>query len=284
MPQRLRTVWTILPAAGWLFLFLLVPIFIILFYSFLSRGLYGGIEYHFTLDNYKRLFDPLYFSTIFRSLKLAASNTLLCLALGYPLAYFISSSGKWKNILIILVVIPFCTNFLLRIYAWMIILGRNGFLNKALMFFGITEQPFSFLFSSGAVSVGLAYAYLPFMILPVYAALERMDRSLLDVSRDLGATPLQSFYHVVLPLTKSGIFAGSILVFIPSLGEFIIPDLLGGSNNLMIGNVIKDQYFSARDWPFGSAFGILIISCISLLLFLFTYYLSKDKTDSKGIL
>ena len=258
-----------------------IPLTIIFVYSFFERGIYGGIEYVFSFNNYYRVIDPLYLKAVLRTVYIASLNTLICLIIGYPLAYFISNqSQRKKNILLFLVTLPFWTNFLVRIYAWMIILRTEGFLNNVLLWMNLINKPFEILFTDKAVLIGMVYGYLPFMILPLYASIEKLDRNYLDAARDLGATPIKTFWRVIIPLTKPGIIAGSILVFVPSLGAFIIPDLLGGAKSMMIGNLIKDQFLSARDWPFGSALSFIVMAVVLILLMI---YLRFGQTVSEKL-
>ena len=261
------------PAALWLGLFFLAPLLIILVYSFGTSGVYGGITLGFNPGNYLNVFDPLYLEIIGRTFFIAATNTLLCLLLGYPLAYFIAlKGGRWRNVLILLVVVPFWTSFLIRAYAWVVILNGNGLANKTLQFLGITDEPLTLIFTPQAVTMGLAYAYLPFMILPLYAALEKFDVSLKEASQDLGASRWQTFWRVTFPLSTPGVVAGSILVFIPSAGEFVIPDLLGGSRSVMVGNLVQQQFLQARDWAFGSALAMMLAV---LLVGAITFYVRR---------
>ena len=201
----------------------------------------------------------------------------MCLLLGYPLAYFIVFKGRrWRNALILLVMVPFWTSLLIRAYAWVVILGGNGLANRALQFLGITDQPLTLIFTPQAVLMGMTYSYLPFMILPLYAVLERFDTRLKEAAKDLGATRWQTFWRVTLPLSMPGLIAGSILVFIPSAGEFVIPDLLGGSRTVMTGNLIQQQFLQARDWAFGSALSVMLAV---LMLAAIMFYIRRVGTD-----
>ena len=247
------------PVTLWLGLFFLVPLLLILAYSFGTSGVYGGITLGFNPGNYLKVFDPLYLEIIVRTFVIALINTFLCLVLGYPLAYFIAlKGGRWKNILILMVMIPFWTSLLLRAYAWVVILGGNGIANRVLQFVGITDEPIILIFTPQAVLMGMVYSYLPFMILPLYAALEKFDVRLKEAAQDLGASRWHTFWRVTFPLSMPGVIAGSILVFIPSAGEFVIPTLLGGSRIVMTGNLIQDQFLAARDWAFGSALAVML--------------------------
>ncbi len=266
----------LLPTTIWLFIFFVLPLIFVLVCSFLERGTYGGINWVFTLSHYQRLISPLYWGVFWRSLQLAALTTVICLIIAYPLAFFIvTRSPRWRNLLLGLVIIPFWTNFLVRTYAWILILGNEGVINSVLRSLQLIDQPLTLLFTPFAVIVGLIYGYLPFMILPLYATLERLDFSLIEAAQDLGANDLKSFLRVILPLTKRGIIAGSILVFIPALGAFITPDILGGARTLMVGNVIQNQFLQARNWPFGSALSIILMGLI-LIPILIYFQTSND--------
>ena len=265
------------PVTIWLGLFFLVPLLLILTYSFGTSGVYGGITLGFNPGNYLKVFDPLYLEIIVRTFVIALINTILCLALGYPLAYFIAfKGGSWKNILILMVMIPFWTSLLLRAYAWVVILNGNGIANRALQFLGITDEPLTLIFTPQAVMMGMVYSYLPFMILPLYASLEKFDVRLKEAAQDLGASRWHTFWRVTFPLSIPGVIAGSILVFIPSAGEFVIPDLLGGSQTTMTGNLIRAQFGQARDWAFGSALSVMLAV---LLLGAIMFYVRKVGTE-----
>ena len=252
------------PSALYLLIFFVFPLLIVLVYSFLTRGTYGQLVWKFTLDNYVRVIDPLYLSILWRSILIAGANTLICLLFSYPFAYTLArmENLRTRNILLILVMVPFWTNFLVRTYAWRVILGTDGPLNGLLLGVGIIQEPLPLIFNNGAVMVGLVYGYLPFMVLPLYAAIERIDFSLVEAAHDLYADGRAAFWRVVLPLSMPGILAGSILVFVPSLGTFVTTDLLGGSKSVMIGNLIQSQFLTARDWPFGSAFSVLLMAAV----------------------
>jgi spermidine/putrescine transport system permease protein len=265
------------PVTVWLGLFFLVPLLLILAYSFGTSGVYGGITLGFNPGNFLKVFDPLYLEIIVRTFVIALITTLLCLTLGYPLAYFIAlKSGSWKNVLILMVMIPFWTSLLLRAYAWVVILNGNGIANRTLQFLGITDEPLTLIFTPQAVLMGMVYSYLPFMILPLYAALEKFDVSLKEAAQDLGASRWHTFWRVTFPLSMPGVIAGSILVFIPSAGEFVIPDLLGGSRTTMTGNLIRSQFGQARDWAFGSALSVMLAV---LLLGAIMFYIRRVGTD-----
>lgn len=253
--------WGLLfPAGFWLFFFFLVPLGIVLVYSFAQRGVYGGIEWAFSLENYARALDPLYVKILWRSLGMALFTTIFCLLCGYPFAYFIAfAPAQLKNLLLILLIIPFWTNFLIRTYAWIVILQEEGLINSLLLSIGVIRQPLNLLYTPMSVMLGMVYGYLPFMVLPLYSSLEKLQPALLEASMDLGANRLKTFLHVTLPLTAPGIAAGVVLVFIPTIGEFIIPDILGGAKTVLIGNLITNQFLTARDWPFGAAITFIVV-------------------------
>ena len=250
----------LLPATIWLILFFILPLIIVLVYSFLERGTYGGVTWEFTLRNYQRLVNGLYLNVFIRSLGLATFTTLSCLFIGYPLAFFIASRPyPWRSFLLFLVIIPFWTNFLVRTYAWIVILRAEGVVNSLLESLQLIDEPLDLLFTPFAVIIGLIYGYLPFMILPLYSTIERFNFSLIEAAHDLGANDLKTLMRIILPLTRQGIIAGSILVFIPALGAFITPDILGGAKTLMVGNIIQNQFLQARHWPFGSALSMILM-------------------------
>jgi spermidine/putrescine transport system permease protein len=232
----------------------------------MTRGAYFGLGPPWTLTNYARVWDPLYAIVLWRSLILATIATVLCLVLGFPLALFISQSGKRKSLYLNLVMLPFWTSFLVRLYAWIFLLRDTGLINTLLRSLGITHEPLPMLYNDGAVILGLVYGHLPFMVLPLYATLERLDRSLLEAAADLGARPWTTFGLVTIPLCRPGILAGSVLVFIPCLGSYIVPDLLGGGKSIMIGNVVQNQFTTARDWPFGAALSFALMALVLVLL------------------
>ncbi len=262
--KRLRLIF-LTPAVAVMGLLFVAPLGIVLVYSLMSRGVYGGVGLPWTLENYQRLIDPLYLRIMARSFVMAGTATIGCLTLGFPLALFIARS-KRKNLYLYLVILPFWTSFLVRTYAWMFLLRDTGLINTALMATGLIHQPLPLLYNAGAVLIGLVYGYLPFMVLPLYAALERVDRSLLEAAADLGARPWQSLWRVLVPLAAPGIRAGAVLVFIPCLGAYLTPDLLGGSKTIMVGNLIQNQFTNARDWPFGSAVSLALMAVTMLLL------------------
>jgi spermidine/putrescine transport system permease protein len=263
--KRLRRLF-IAPAAAILAVTLVAPLAIVLIYSLMTRGAYGGVEHPFTLENYSRLYDPLYGAILWRSFWIAAIATALCLVIAFPLALFIARSGPKKHLYLSLVILPFWTSFLIRTYAWMFLLRDTGLINTVLQSLHLIHDPLPMLYNSGAVILGLVYGFLPFMVLPLYATLERLDPALAEASADLGARPWQTLWRVTIPLCSPGIRAGSILVFVPCLGTYITSDLLGGSKTILIGNLVQNQFTSARDWPFGAAASIALMAVAMALL------------------
>jgi len=264
--NRLRTIF-LTPAAAIAITTLVAPLFIVLAYAFLTRGGYGGVEMPVTVENLTRLWDSLYGVIFLRSIWIAGLATAICLILGFPLALFIARSGPRRNLYMSLVVLPFWTSFLIRTYAWMFLLRDTGLINTALQAMGIIHQPLPLLYNDGAVILGLVYGYLPFMVLPLYSALEKLDPSLLEAAADLGARPFTALLRVTIPLCAPGIRAGAILVFIPCLGTYLTSDLLGGSKTVLIGNVVQEQFTAARDWPFGAAASLALMAFAIALMF-----------------
>jgi spermidine/putrescine transport system permease protein len=266
----LQALVLIFPSLFWLVVFFALPLVIVFVYSFLTRGPYGQIVWDFNLQNYVRFFDPLYLRIFARSFRIAGITTALCFVLGYPMAYWIATRPpRWRNTLLLLLMIPFWTNFLVRTYAWILILRDTGLINNALLSLGLISEPLPLFGTDLAVIIGLVYGWFPDMVLPCYAAVERLDHSLVEAAQDLGANELRAFLRIVFPLTLPGIVAGSILVFIPSLGAYITPDLLGGAKSVMIGNVIQSQFLSVRDYPFGSAFSFVLMAMMLLATLLY---------------
>jgi spermidine/putrescine transport system permease protein len=260
--QSLSAWLLLLPNTAWLILFFMLPLLVVLAYSFMERATYGGVVARFTLENYSRVFDPLYFNALLRSIYIATVTTVICLLVSYPIAYFIAAhAGKHRNALILALMLPFWTNFLIRTYAWLTLLRTNtGLINVSLISLGLIETPLPLFGNDFAIILGLVYSWLPTMTLPIYASLERLDGRLLEAAADLYASGFQTFRRVIWPLSLPGVAAGSVLVFIPSLGAFVTPALLGGGKSLMIGNIISNQFLTAQDWPFGSALSMLMIT------------------------
>ena len=266
--KRLRA-WFLAPTWTVMLSLFAAPLAIILAYSFLTRGTWGGITRPWSTESYQRLADPIYLGILWRSFWIAGAATVLCLVLGFPLALFISRAGNRKNLYLSLVILPFWTSFLVPTYAWMFLLRDTGLINTVLQKLGLIHNPLPLLYNDGAVILGLVYGYLPFMVLPLYATLERLDRNLLEAAADLGAKPWVALTRVVIPLSAPGIRAGAILVFIPCLGAYLTPDLLGGGKTVMIGTLIQNQFTTARDWPFGSAVSLTLMAIVLVLLLVF---------------
>lgn len=255
-----RGLFIALPSLVYLVLFFAIPLFIVVVYSFATRSSTGlTLLEGWNLDSYRRLFDPLVAEIAFRSLVMATATTLICLVLSYPLAYFMATrSARTRNILLVLVMIPFWSNFLVRTYAWRVLLGSDGPLSQLSQALG--GEPIRILFTNYAVLIGLVYGFLPFMVLPLYAALERMDWSLVEAARDLYASGWRSFRKVTFPLSMPGVIAGSILVFIPTLGAYVTPAILGGARTTLLGDYIVSQFLAARNQPFGSALSVAVMA------------------------
>jgi len=265
---------------GWLTLFVLVPNVMIIGTSFLTRDEANLIEMTFTFDNYLRLLDPLYAKVLMHSFYMAIVATLLCLVIGYPFAYIVAKMpDKWRPFMLFLVIVPFWTNSLIRTYGLKIVLGTQGILNKSLMAMEIIDKPLRIMYTETAVMIGLVYILLPFMILPLYSAIEKLDNTYIEAAKDLGANKFQTITKVILPLTMPGIIGGCLLVLLPALGMFYISDLLGGAKNLLIGNVIKSQVLNARDWPFGAATSIALTFAMAVMLY--AYYRAGKLLNKK---
>jgi spermidine/putrescine transport system permease protein len=257
------------PIGIWISVFFVVPIAIIFLYSFLKKGLYGGVVFELTLDAYRTLLNPAFLRVALTTVVLSVAATAATLLLALPTAYFIARS-RYKTGLLLLVIIPFWTNFLIRIYAWIAILGNNGFLNSALSFFGFVQGPTQLLYNQWAVVVVLVYTYLPFAILPLYSSIEKFDFSLLEAARDLGATKAQSMFKVLLPNIKAGITTAVLFTFIPAFGQYAIPQIVGGKDSVMMGNIIARELTVTRNWPLSSSISMVLtlITTIGVLLFL----------------
>ena len=267
MKKRRNGILLLSPALLWLLVFIVAPLAIVVIVSIATRGPYGRTVYEFTPSNFLRAFDPLYLRAYWRTAWIATTTTLLCAVVSYPVAYYLAlrAPERWKRPLLVLTVIPFWTSFLIRTYAWILLLRSEGVINSALMGTGLIGAPLKLLYSDFAVLVGQVYGELPFMILPIYVALDRLDIRLLEAAQDLGANRFWSFVKITLPLSRPGLIAGIALVFIPSLGAFITPDLLGGAKSVMIGNLIQNQ-FAQLNQPFGSALSLILTAAVLLLL------------------
>lgn len=258
--------WLLLaPMIAWLVLFVVAPAAILFVYSFCERDEIGRVVFSFTWENYTRVFDPIYVRIYGRSVGYAALTTAICVVAGFPVAYCIGRAREaWRDRLLMLVMVPFWTSFLIRTFAWITILKQEGLLNAVLHALPFGLGPMDLLYTPTAVVIGLVYAYLPFMILPIYGSVEKIDGSLIEAAHDLGAGPLRVFTAVIFPLTLPGIAAGTLLVFVPSIAMFAITDLMGGARVPLIGNVIQNQFMQARDWPFGAALGMVFMALFAL--------------------
>lgn len=268
------------PLAAWLLFFEVIPLVLVLAVSFMRRGTAGPVAADFTLENYRRFADPLYVRILVDSLVIALLTTTICLAVAYPFAYYTCMQPAHRRArLLALVILPFWTNMLIRTYAWITLLRSNGLINNLLRNAGIIERPLEFLYTREAAVLGLVYALLPFMILPLYASIEKLDPRLVMAAQDLGASPARAFLRVTLPLTMPGVIAGSILVFVPSLALFYITDLMGGARAVLIGNLVQRQFTQARDWPFGAAASVILTVVSLLLIFIYVRYLAPGRGE-----
>ena len=260
------------PANIYLILLMVLPMILVVGLSFLSRGTYGDVVFVFNISNYTRLFNSLYGRILIYSLGVGIGTTVFTILIGYPMAYYIARApARQRSLLLFLILVPFWTNFVIRIYAWIMILRAGGFLDAILQWANITQRPLGLLYTPTAVMIGMIYEFLPFMVLPLYSSLEKIEYSLLEAAADLGAPPWKVFLRVTLPLSVPGIIAGTILVFIPAMGMFVIPDLMGGAKTILIGNVIRNQFLTARDWPFGAAASMILM----ILTMVFTLYYTR---------
>jgi spermidine/putrescine transport system permease protein len=274
--ERVVTTAMLAPSVGLLSIFVLLPLCIVAAYSFALRDAYGGVVIGFTLDNYRQLFSGIYFQVFINSFILAALTTGLCIAIGYPVAYFIAfKAGRWGPALLVLMLIPFWINFLIRISAWVVLLGRNGLINAGLMETGLTEVPVGMLGTMGATLVGMVYAFLPLAVFPIYAALQPMDRRLVEAGFDLGAGPAQTFARVTLPLSMPGVLAAALFVFVPSMGVFAVPVLLGGGKSIILGNLIVQLFLEFRNIPLGAAVSVVMLGFALLGIGLYMRALSR---------
>jgi spermidine/putrescine transport system permease protein len=263
-PFRTATLWLIW---GWLLIFALLPNILVIAVSFLTRDSSAFISLPVSIDSYARMIDPLYFGVFIHSLWMAGITTIICLLLGYPFAWLISrAKPRWQPLLMMLLILPFWTNSLVRTYALKLLFANNGLINKSLLAIGVIDTPIDILYTQGAVIAGLTYLLFPFMVLPLYAVFTDLRQDMLLASQDLGASKTQTFWHIVLPLTTPGIISGVLLVLLPAMGMFYVADILGGSRNLLVGNIIKNQFLDARDWPFGAAASVLLTLAMAVLL------------------
>lgn len=261
------------PVSVWMILFVTLPMLYVIYISFMSRGVFGDVVYKFSLESYKTILDPTYFKIILKSLKAAGITTVLCLLIGYPLAYIIARKPKETAAkMVTLLMIPFWTNSLMRLNSWLLLFQTSGPVNNFLVNMGFVDKPISFIYTNGLVMIGLITNMLPFAVLPLYSTIEKLEKSVLEASADLGANAVTTFLRITLPLTFPGIFSAIILVFIPSLGIYTVTDMLGGGKVIYIGNIIKNQFGSIRNWPLGAALSVLLIVITMLLIFIYTRF------------
>lgn len=269
--SKLPIVSMVGPVALWVLLLIFVPMIYIAIMSFLTRGTYGGIVFKFSVNGYQTLFDPMYLEVILKSIMISVRTTVMCILIGYPLAYYIAKRpAKKAAMLVMLLMVPFWTSGLVKTYSWVLLLNATGVVNKFLMAMGLIAEPIQFLYNDYAVTLGLVYGFLPYAVLPMYSSIEKLDKSLLEASNDLGARPVRTFFKVTLPLTAPGIFASVILVFIPSLGAYFTADVLGGGTSLIIGNLIRNLFSVSKNWPFGAAVSIILVIFTLILLWLYS--------------
>ena len=266
------------PYILWTVLFTIVPLIIILIFSLSASSKIGSLSTDFTLDRYVQFFEPIYADVFFRSIKLSLYSTVFCLILGYPVAYIIANKKmRIRNFLILFIILPQWTNFLLRTYAWMSILKDNGPINSFLINIGLIKEPLTLLYTDGAVLMGMVYNFLPYMILPIYTVILKIDKAYVEAARDLGASSAITFRKIILPLSMPGIVSGIIMVFMPAISTFVISDLLGGGHSMLMGNLIQNQFLAARNWQFGSAISMILIAIILITMLVLNRYSSSDK-------
>jgi spermidine/putrescine transport system permease protein len=270
-------VWLALPAVAWYVLFFLGPLGILALFSVSERVGFATVVYTFQLDNFRDLWDPLYGRVFWRTFQLAVIGTVLTLLVGFPLAYYLARYAKRKTLLLLLIVVPFWTSFLIRTYAWLIILDADFPLFRALRAIGVVPDDLQILYTEKAVYIGVVYNYLPLMVLPVYAALERMDWSLVEAAQDLGDSAFQAFRRVTLPLVMPGVLAGSLLTFIPLTGEYLVPVILGGDVTVYAGNLIGSQFVTSRDWPFGAAIAMVVVAAMTVAVLLYARIARREE-------
>ncbi|NTF44747.1 ABC transporter permease [Rhizobium rhizogenes] len=265
------------PVTLFLLIFFVVPLGIMMVTSFLTPGLYGGVEWSFYPDNFGRIlgfanpqfeeYDPVYIAIFLRSIRIAALTVAATLLVCYPAAFYISRlPDKWKNFCLFLITLPFFSSLIVRLFVWVMILRPTGLINNTLMATSVISAPLEMIYTDGAIILGMVYVFIPFMFMPVYASIEKLDWRLIQASLDLGAGPIRTFFRIILPLTTPGIIGGSIIVFIPALGNFVVPAVLGGAKVMMLGSLIEAQFLSARNWPFGSALAMMVMAVMLVLL------------------
>lgn len=279
------------PASLFLAVFFLGPLAIMIVTSFLAPGLYGGVEWTWYPHNYGRIlgfadpmfedFDPVYIAIFLRSLKIAALTVVATLFVCYPAAFCISRlSERWKNFCLFLITLPFFTSLIVRLFIWVLILRQTGLVNSVLLSTGVVARPLELIYTDGAIVLGMVYVFIPFMFMPVYASVEKLDWTLVRASLDLGAGPIRTFLRIILPLTAPGIAGGAVIVFIPALGNFVVPAILGGAKVMMLGNLIEQQFLAARNWPFGSALAMMVMCVMLVLLFAYVIVSGRRGLDT----
>ncbi|WP_418752765.1 ABC transporter permease [Frisingicoccus sp.] len=257
----------ITPISLWMYLLVAIPFIYIIVISFMNKGTYGGVTPGFTVNNYLSILNPLYIYTFLKSIGMSVAVTFICLVIAYPFTYFIAKKTPvQKTVFMSMVMIPFCVSMIIRLFLWVNILRSEGIINNFLISLGLIKEPLKLVYNPVGAMIGLVYMLLPFMILPLYSSIEKLDKSLIEAANDLGAKPVKSFLKITLPLTKPGIFAGCVMVFIPSMGLYFITDLMGGSKTLVIGNLIKNQFITARNWPLGAAMSVILMLITLALL------------------
>ncbi|WP_418747144.1 ABC transporter permease [Frisingicoccus sp.] len=257
----------ITPISLWMYLLVAIPFIYIIIISFMNKGTYGGVTPGFTVNNYLSILNPLYIYTFLKSIGMSVAVTFICLVIAYPFTYFIAKKTPvQKTVFMSMVMIPFCVSMIIRLFLWVNILRSEGIINNFLISLGLIKEPLKLVYNPVGAMIGLVYMLLPFMILPLYSSIEKLDKSLIEAANDLGAKPVKSFLKITLPLTKPGIFAGCVMVFIPSMGLYFITDLMGGSKTLVIGNLIKNQFITARNWPLGAAMSVILMLITLALL------------------
>jgi spermidine/putrescine transport system permease protein len=282
------------PATIFLAVFFLVPLGIMVVTSLLAPGLYGGVEWEFYPDNFGRIFgfadpafevfDPVYLEIFMRSLRIAALTVAATLLVCYPAAFCISMMpGRWKSFCLFLIALPFFTSLIVRLFVWVLILRQSGPINGILMTLGVIDRPLDLIYTEGAIILGMVYIFIPFMFMPIYASVEKLDWSLVRASQDLGAGPVRTFLRVTLPLTAPGIIGGSVIVFIPALGNFIVPAILGGAKVMMLGNLIEQQFLSARNWPFGAALAMMVLGVMLIAMMGFVFVSGRRRNSALSV-
>lgn len=280
--RRRRSGLGLLPVLFWLSLFLVVPMLIVVVISFMGRDELGNVIFEFQASSYATFFDSLYLGIYWDTIVLSVVTTVLCLLFSYPLAYYIANAGpRIQTWGLALITIPFWINFLIRTYAWVLLLRTQGVVNNLLIQFGWIHEPLQLLYTKGAVLLGMVYTFIPFMVLPIYVALEQMDKRLLEAADDLGASRWNAFRHITLPQTKSGIMTGSVLVYVSTSGMFVVTDILGGAKSAMISNIIQSQFLGARNWPFGAALSVIFVITSLVLIALFNRAMTSRHLAAK---